>query len=64
MTNYERISKMDVDQMGAFLADEVPHGDCYGCDLKCFWFSHEKEKEEPGCVNAWTRWLKEEYKEE
>ena len=31
MTNYERIKNMSIEEIARFIANEIPHGDCYGC---------------------------------
>ena len=33
MTNFEYIKAMNIEQMAEFLANNIPHGDCYGCGL-------------------------------
>ena len=48
MTNFEKIKKMGVRQLGAFLADLC---ECFGCRLHC----HKKT-----CVQAHIEWLKSE----
>lgn len=48
MTNFEKIRKMGVRQMGAFLADLR---ECFGCRLNC----HKKT-----CEQAHIEWLKSE----
>jgi hypothetical protein len=55
-TNADRIRAMSDEELAKFLADEIPHGDCYGCDLECATF--EGDKFENDCHNAFYRWLK------
>ena len=50
MNNYERIKNMSLEEMAVMLAHEIPHGDCYGCDL-C--------DDGAACGVAWKRWLEE-----
>ena len=49
MNNFERIKNMNVEEMAEWLADEIPHGDCYGCRLCGFADS---------CTDAWLKYLK------
>ena len=58
MTNYERIKNMSVEEMAVMLADEIPHGDCYGCD-KCD-YSHSPYRLNDGCQDGWLEWLESE----
>ena len=55
-TNADRIRAMSDKELAEFLADEIPHGDCYGCDLECATF--EGDKFVDCCHNAFYRWLK------
>lgn len=55
-TNADRIRTMSDEELAKFLADEIPHGDCCGCDLECATF--EGDKFENSCHNAFYRWLK------
>jgi hypothetical protein len=55
-TNADRIRAMSDEELAKFLADEIPHGDCCGCDLECATF--EGDKFENSCRNAYYRWLK------
>jgi hypothetical protein len=55
-TNADRIRAMSDEELAKFLADEIPHGDCCGCDLECATF--EGDKFENSCHNAYYRWLK------
>ena len=43
-------------ELAVFLADEIPHGDCYGCDLLCATLDGDPFKDI--CQNAFYRWLK------
>ena len=54
-TNYDRIRNMSVEEMAIMLANEIPHGDCYGCKLNCC--------DDSGCVGAFRRWLESEVTE-
>lgn len=60
MTNYERIKGMSVEEMALMIADEIPHGDCYGCKLNCL--IDCKDKGMDGCQYAFYKWLKTEVK--
>lgn len=53
MNNYERIKNMSLEEMAVMLAEEIPHGDCYGCDM-CDDIYYGDE-----CTEAWKRWLEE-----
>ena len=55
-TNADRIRAMSDEELAQFLADEIPHGDCYGCDLECATF--EEDKFNNSCQDAFYRWLK------
>ena len=58
MTNYERIKGMSVEEMAVLLADEIPHGDCYGCH-GC----HDVEppyRLDNACQEVWLKWLEQE----
>ena len=58
MTNYERIKGMSVEEMAVLLADEIPHGDCYGCDRS---FDVEPPyRLNDACQDAWLIWLEQE----
>lgn len=35
MTNYEKIKQMSIEEIASMFANEIPHGDCYGCNLEC-----------------------------
>ena len=63
MTNADRIRAMSDEELAVFLADEVPHGDCYDCDLECCTY-REGDKFYSSCQNAFYKWLKQPYKEE
>ena len=51
MTNFERIKNSTEEELANILADEVGHGDCYGCPnmLRC-----------GDCNSAWLAWLHDE----
>lgn len=57
MTNAQRIRTMNDEELAVFLADEIPHGDCYDCRLDCTFL--DKGKFNDSCKNAWYEWLKE-----
>ena len=61
MTNYERIKDMSIEEMAKMLSDEIPHGDCYGCNLECCTYFDDKFNN--SCTNAFYRWLKLEVEE-
>ena len=61
-TNADHIRSMTDEELAKFLADEVPHGDCYGCQLECS--VCEGDKFDTSCRNAFYKWLKQPYKEE
>lgn len=48
-TNFERIKEMNITEMAEWLANEIPHGDCYGCRLCGFGNS---------CRESWLEYLK------
>lgn len=54
-TNADRIRSMSDKELAVFLADKVPHGDCYGCRLGCFWT--DKGEFESRCQKAWYEWI-------
>ena len=54
-TNADRIRAMSDEELAVFLADEVPHGDCYDCRLGCIW--SDKGEFESVCQKAWHEWL-------
>ena len=54
LTNADRIRAMSDEELAALLADEIPHGDCYGCDLDC---SNPSPWSGEGCRNAFHKWL-------
>ena len=58
MTNADRIRAMSDEELAVFLAEEVPHGDCYGCELDCY--HAEQGKFANMCQGAWYKWLKQE----
>ena len=53
MNNYERIKNMSLEEMAVMLAEEIPHGDCYGCELCDYIYACQD------CTAAWKRWLEE-----
>lgn len=55
-TNADRIRAMSDEELAVFLADEIPHGDCYGCEFLCWKIS--KGNFANSCQNAWYGWLK------
>ena len=55
-SNGDRIRAMSDEELAVFLADEIDHGDCYGCELECA--TYECDKFEDSCHNAYYRWLK------
>ena len=55
MTNADRIRAMSDKELAFFLADEIPHGDCYGCELDC---SCDSPWINEGCRNAFYKWLR------
>ena len=57
-TNYDRIRNMNIEEMAVMLADEIPHGDCYGCD-KCFRMDGPYRLGD-ACNDAWLKWLESE----
>ena len=61
MTNFERIKAMSVEEMAEFIANSVPHGDCYGCDM-----CHDVQrpyKMNDCCEEAWLIYLESEVEE-
>ena len=48
MTNYEKIKSMSIEELAVFIANEIPHGDCYGCRLCHIGNS---------CEDGWLKWL-------
>lgn len=57
MTNFEKIKSMSIEKMAVLLADEIPHGDCYGCGLNC---CRKTERLNDPCQDAWLEWLESE----
>ena len=55
-TKADRIRAMSDEELAVFLADEISHGDCYGCELDCA--TYECDKFMDCCHNAHYRWLK------
>ena len=55
-TNADRIRAMSDEELARLLADEIPHGDCYGCGLDCC--HTDKGNFEHACQRAWYEWLK------
>ena len=62
MTNYERIKDMSIEEMAVMIADEIPHGDCYGCG-RCHIKFDEPYRLNDGCQDAWLEWLESEVSE-
>lgn len=56
LTNADRIRAMTDEELAVFLADEIPHGDCCGCNLLCATFDEDAFSN--SCQNAFYRWLK------
>lgn len=56
MTNADRIRAMTDEELAKLLANEIPHGDCYGCELECS--SADGDKFTDCCTNAFYKWLK------
>lgn len=56
MTNADRIRAMSDEELARMLANEIPHGDCYGCELNCASFVGDKFMD--SCEQAWYMWLK------
>ena len=61
MTNYECIKNMSAEEMAKMFANEIPHGDCYGCNLECCTYIDDKFND--CCTNAFYRWLMQEVEE-
>ena len=57
MTNFEKIKQMSIEEMAAWLADDIPHGDCYGCSL-CHGIDEPYEMDDL-CRAAWLKYLEE-----
>lgn len=55
MTKYERIKNMSIEEMAIFLAEDIPHGDCYGCG-KCLKMK-APYKLGDSCRDAWLKYL-------
>ena len=55
MTNLEYIKQATEEQLADLLANDVGHGDCYGCP------NHNRCCE-CGCESAWLAWLHDEHK--
>lgn len=62
MTNADRIRAMSDEELAEMLAEEIPHGDCYGCGFDCDDYPGDKFSD--GCANAFYRWLQQPAKEE
>lgn len=58
MTNFERIQNMSIEQVAVMLADEIPHGDCYGCNL-CENIEVPRRLGD-ACRDGWLGWLESE----
>ena len=61
MTKYECIKKMSIEDMAKMFANEIPHGDCDGCNLECCTYIDDKFND--CCTNAFYRWLMQEVEE-
>ena len=55
ITNADRIRAMTDKELAVFFADEVPRGDCYGCELDCL--NCGRGKFEDSCQYAFYLWL-------
>ena len=57
MTNLEYIRQATEEQLSDLLANDVGHGDCYGCpnSNRCW---------DGGCESAWLAWLHDKCKRE
>jgi hypothetical protein len=53
---------MNIKQMAVMLADEIPHGDCYGCGKCHNVVDYERMKD--CCQEGWLIWLESEVMEE
>lgn len=60
MTNFEKIKQMSIEEMAVLLADDIPHGDCYGCAM-CHEIDESYEMDDP-CRAAWLKYLESEVK--
>ena len=60
-TNADRIRAMSDEELAVLLAEEIPHGDCYGCELECC--TCDGDKFTDSCQNAFYKWLKQPVKE-
>jgi hypothetical protein len=58
---YDRIRNMSIEEMAVMLADEIPHGDCYGCD-KCE-LRYKPYRLNDSCQDGWLEWLETEVTE-
>lgn len=58
-TNADHIRSMTDEELAKFIADKIPHGDCYGCPwfYSCFCDSES-------CGDNFLDWLKQPYKED
>ena len=58
LTNADRVRMMSDEELAKFIADKIPHGDCYGCPwlYSCFCDSDS-------CSKNFLDWLKQPYKE-
>lgn len=61
MTNADRVRAMSDEELAVLLAEEIPHGDCYGCELECC--TCDGDKFTDFCQNAFYKWLKQPVKE-
>lgn len=58
MSLYERIKEMSIEEMAVFLADEIPHGDCYGCGM-CY-STNTPQRMNDCCQEAYLKMLESE----
>lgn len=56
VSNADRIRAMSDEELAVMLANEIPHGECYGCVLDCS--VCEGDRFNNGCANAFYKWLK------
>ena len=58
-SNADHIRSMTDEELAKFLADKIPHGDCYGCQ----WF-YDCFCDSGSCGDNFLNWLKQPYKED
>ena len=61
ISRYDRIIKMNIEEMAKMLANEIPHGDCSNCNLECCLCIGDKFND--CCINAFYKWLMQEVEE-